>query len=158
VFNADPNAGMADVAAAAGVGRATLYRHYAAREDLIAAIAGRVRSAFRELRAELEAADAPPAVALERFVDGLFALREGSACMAPPSEDRVRAVWAPVRRVIRRWQAEGALDPDVSPEWILAALRGLLRTAAGEVDARRLARRDAAASVVRVLLHGVVRR
>ena len=34
----EPNAGVADVAAAAGVGRATLYRHFPTRESLLEAI------------------------------------------------------------------------------------------------------------------------
>ena len=34
----EPGAGVADVAAAAGVGRATLYRHFPTRESLLEAI------------------------------------------------------------------------------------------------------------------------
>jgi len=39
VLNAEPKASLADIAAAAGVGRATLHRHFGGREDLIRALA-----------------------------------------------------------------------------------------------------------------------
>jgi TetR/AcrR family transcriptional repressor of mexCD-oprJ operon len=155
VFRADPSACMGEVAAVAGVGRATLYRHYPAREDLVAAIEARVRAAFRALLCELEGSDEAPAVALERFVDGLFALREGAVGLSPRSEARLRAVWAPLRRVLRRWQTAGELDAAVSADWALAAFRALLRAAVIEVDARRLARRDATAHVVSSFLRGL---
>src|SRR3954447_2757467 len=38
LLGSDPGAGMADVATAAGVSRATVYRHFPTREALIAAI------------------------------------------------------------------------------------------------------------------------
>src|SRR3954451_16719924 len=38
LLGTDPGAGMGDVAAAAGVSRATIYRHFPTREALIAAI------------------------------------------------------------------------------------------------------------------------
>ena len=38
LLNADPTSSLADIASAAGVGRATLHRHFAGREDLIRAL------------------------------------------------------------------------------------------------------------------------
>ena len=60
----DAKASMSDVASATGVGRATLYRHFASREELLRAI--RLQS-LRECRQALEDVPAPDAV----FEEGL---------------------------------------------------------------------------------------
>src|SRR3954454_24484727 len=59
-----PGAGMADVAAAAGVSRATVYRHFPTRDALIDAIRGQAfEDAERALAAcELERGSAPEAL------------------------------------------------------------------------------------------------
>jgi hypothetical protein len=61
----------------------------------------------------------------------------------------------PLGRLIARAQAEGAIDPELPPAWVIATLRALLRAANSEVEARRLARDAAAAQVVRTLVRGV---
>jgi hypothetical protein len=43
----------------------------------------------------------------------------------------------------------------MSPAWVIASLRALLRAAVGEIEARRLPRDAAAAQVVRTLVQGV---
>lgn len=155
VLNADPSASMGDIAAAAGVGRATLYRHYPAREHLLAGIDAQVRAAVDELLAELEAAPHE----LERFVDGLRRVREGYACLAPlratRDEARVREFWSPMLRVVAHLQADGTVDPALPPEWVVASFRGLVRAALAELDAGRLDPDAVPALVVRAFLRGV---
>jgi AcrR family transcriptional regulator len=155
----DPSAGMVAIAERAGVGRATLYRHYPTREALVDALQDRVRAAFRGLIEELLADEDAPAVALERFVTELLELREGWACIAPREtagfQSRVRAVWAPLETYVTRLQAAGAIDPELAPGWVRATLRGPLRAAVTELDAGRLERGAAPALVVRTFLRGV---
>ena len=67
----------------------------------------------------------------------------------PPASDAL------LRSLITRAQAEGAIDAALSPHWVIATLRALLRTAVGEIEARRLSREAAPARVVRTLVRGV---
>lgn len=154
----DPLAGMGRIAAEAGVGRATLYRHYAGREELIEALRDQVRAEFRALVADAELEQDDPIEALTRFVNALWDLRDRYGVIAPArdegTERRAALLWRPLHRLVTRAQEAGEIADDLPPAWVAASLRALVRAAAAEVDAGRLARRDAPALVVRQLLQG----
>ena len=74
LLNLRPTASLADIAARAGVGRATLHRHFPGRADLMRALAGQ---AMEELEAAVEHAtrDAEThAKALERAMAAMIPL------------------------------------------------------------------------------------
>src|SRR4029450_9710874 len=112
-----------------------------------------------------------PVEALERMVEAMLALGDRYRVIFPqdpqPKPGRIEVLLKPLTRLIARAQAEGAIDPDLPPAWVIATLRALMRAAVGEIEARRLARggggragvrlaRDAAAArVVRTLVRGV---
>jgi AcrR family transcriptional regulator len=159
VLGTQPDAGIAEVAAAAGVGRATVYRHFASREALIEALrlyaSEEARQRFEEVRVD----DGDPVEALERMVAAMLALGDRYRVIFPQDQQarprRSEVLLRPLTRLIARAQAEGAIDPELPPAWVIATLRGLLRTAVGEIEARRLARDAAPARVVRTLVRGV---
>jgi AcrR family transcriptional regulator len=159
VLAAQPEAGVAEVAAVAGVGRATVDRHFASRDELIEALR---LHASEEARRRFEAArvDAgDPVEALERMVTAMLALGDRYRVIFSQDQEgrprRKQVLLKPLGRLIARAQAEGAIDPDVPPAWVIASLRALLRAATGEVEARRLARDAAPQWVVRTLVRGV---
>jgi AcrR family transcriptional regulator len=158
VLGAQPEAGIAEVAAVAGVGRATVYRHFPSREGLIEALREHARAEARERFAAAGVDEGDAVEALERIVVAMLALGDRYRVIFPPDQlgqRRSEAVLEPLTRLIARAQAEGAIDPTVPPTWVIAALRSLLRGAVGEIEARRLPRDAAARRIVRTLVRGV---
>lgn len=159
VLGAEPDAGIAEVAAAAGVGRATVYRHFASRDELIEALRLHAGEEARERFALARVDDGDPVEALERMVAAMLALGDRYRVIFPPEEQarrrRSEVLLKPLTRLIGRAQAEGAIDPELPPAWVVASLRALLRAAVGEIEGRRLARDAAARRVVRTLVRGV---
>ena len=148
-LNADAAATMGQIAAAAGVGRATLHRHFATREDLVVAVGD---FALDRWEATLHASGAlaldPGAPAarhrevlddlVRRFVadagDFSFALTNPDMERHPALVERVGALIALDVRVLAAAQAAGVLRDDVPPEWLDHVLFGLLRAG---LDAER---------------------
>jgi AcrR family transcriptional regulator len=124
-------ASMADVATAAGVARATLYRYFPSRDALLDELAGvAAREAGEQLAAaSLDRVSAPDAVvravrALVGVGDYFVLLDRGRARAGPGEYER--RVAAPLRAVIERGQAAGELRGDVPAAWLAEALVGLV--------------------------------
>jgi AcrR family transcriptional regulator len=159
VLNTEPDAGLAEVAAHAGVGRATLYRHYASREQLIAALRDHARAHMEELIASADLDGGDPMQAIERFVALLWEIRDRYGVLrphdSPELEQRIRAFWAPLHGPILRAQRSGQIDAALAPDWVVSVLRAMLRAAIAEVEAGRLARADGPVVAMRTFVHGV---
>jgi AcrR family transcriptional regulator len=143
-----PDASMADIAAAAGVARQTVYAHYESREALLAAVAER---ALAEAVAAIDAAEperGPPAEALDRLVRAWWRTVERHArvlealAMAFPAVHEAHDFHAPILdrivRLVRRGRRSGDFDGRLPVEWTAAAFLGLMHAAAGEVAAGRI--------------------
>jgi AcrR family transcriptional regulator len=162
VLSRDSAASLATVALRAGVGRATLYRYFPTREDLV-----------RELcRRALAETDAATAGLLER-ADGPRAALEALFRALIPLADRFHflgAHAAAADRGIRRGYARqveqlgqlvdllaqaGEIDPALPRSWAAAHIDALIWTAWTEVHAGRVAREEAAALAVRTALSGL---
>jgi AcrR family transcriptional regulator len=160
VLARDRAASLADIAAAAQVGRSTLHRHFADRRELVGAAIEDALATLDQSVADAALDQGPPLEAMRRLVaamvdvgDRLLFLfgdprvlegREG-----PTPSDR------PVIELIERGQGEGVFDPEVSPGWIEHVLWALVYTAAEEVSAGRLPRHGVTPTVIRTFEHGV---
>jgi AcrR family transcriptional regulator len=68
VLGADPDAGMGDIAAAAGVVRRTVYGHFPSRLDLVRTLTGRAVAEMTAVLADVNASGAEPDAAWAEFV------------------------------------------------------------------------------------------
>ncbi|GAA4528538.1 TetR/AcrR family transcriptional regulator [Amycolatopsis samaneae] len=159
VFARRPDAGLEDVAAAAGVSRQTVYAHYPSRDALLRAVVDRITE---ETVAVLDAArldEGPATGALLRFLDVSWRGFERYPLLRalPPVDaetDRARhePVLARLSGLVRRGQASGEFDPEPSPDWLLAATVALGHAAGERVTAGRATADAALAELHRAVL------
>ncbi|MFI5982864.1 TetR/AcrR family transcriptional regulator [Streptomyces sp. NPDC051555] len=156
---------MDEVARAAGIGRATLHRHFAGRDVLVRALEElgirQFEIAFDAARLEEGSAvdalgrlvaEAEPNALLLAFLVTENQLFEG---------DQVNEGWARldarVSALFRRGQQEGDLRIDLSPAWLTEALYGLIGTCAWAVMDGRVAAKDFQYMITELLLGGARR-
>ncbi|GII34437.1 TetR/AcrR family transcriptional regulator [Planotetraspora mira] len=137
-FGADVT--LDEIARRAGVGNATIYRHFADRTELIRQVTLEVMNRIVKL-AESALTDEPDAFeALRRFVHGAADERIGALCpilsdVCPPmptefTDKRDRLEQA-VQSIMDRARDAGVLRPDVGPGDVLIALPQLTRPLPG---------------------------
>jgi TetR/AcrR family transcriptional regulator, mexCD-oprJ operon repressor len=160
-FARDPDASMGDIAAEAGLGRVTIYGHFASRQVLIEAVVHRVLAAADAALDEVDlSGDA--AAALERLVDATWrvTLRSSSLLVAAekalPSAT-VRQAYAGgleerVRTFIASRQAGGAFRSDLSADWLVGMFHAIVHAAATEIDAGRLDPGEASSTISSTML------
>lgn len=162
VLAADPSASLSEVAGRAGLGRATLYRHFPNRDAL--------RLAIREealARAEAALAGAgldqvPPREGVRRAAEVLVPLGMRFRVLLAEGADtdpefvaaRDRAL-APLITLVARAVGEEVVDPDVSPSWTGLVLTSLLVAAARAAAAGTIDTGEAADLVSRTLFDGL---
>jgi AcrR family transcriptional regulator len=134
VLGRRPDAAMADIADEAGVGRATLYRHFPTRDSLLQ---GAEEAAIAELTEGIEAANLGD-LTVERAIARLTSvfLRTGAkyAALITQDEDRQDSidkerVIQPVRDVIDRGVREGVLRADPPADVLFEMFSALLERA-----------------------------
>jgi TetR/AcrR family transcriptional regulator, mexCD-oprJ operon repressor len=138
----DPRASLAQVAAAAGVSRATVYHHFASRDALMDALTER---SIAEVKAALEAAD-PHAgsarTAIERQLRAAWQVigrYRGLAVVNQRLERsdlraRLAPAIAPLESVIRRGRGDGEFDPELPTGWLIVILIDLVHAASDQVS------------------------
>ena len=152
-------ANLADIAAAAGVSRATLYRYYPNREALLKALGAH---ALTELANRLNDAGLERATvkeAIERLARANVAVGERYAVLAseqcmPDRADAERLVGAPMRAVFERGIASGLLRPDLTADVLLELFAGTIMAAIKLTQRQQLGAEEASAAAAAVFLDG----
>jgi AcrR family transcriptional regulator len=127
VHREGPRVPMATIAADAGVGIGTLYRHFPTREDLLGSL---THASFEQVLVNAQAAagsGTSAAETLKAFIEAAISQRNELVLPLhggpPPAWERTRAVREQVHQVIRevieRGQADGTITRDVTPHDIV---------------------------------------
>jgi AcrR family transcriptional regulator len=152
-------ANLADVAAAAGVSRATLYRYYPNREALLRALGAH---ALNELASRLNDAGLERATveeAIERLARALVAVGDrysvlvSEQCLADEA-DAERLVVAPMRAVFERGIASGVIRQDLPADVLRTLFSGTIMAASKLIQRHQLGAEEASAAAAAVFLDG----
>ena len=147
---------MKDVAARAGVGVGTLYRHFESREKLIAAVIADARRSLLE-RTSAAVASASPVDAFRAIIrmgaeahEQYGALHEVAVPDAHEKAEFIRLFDGLIRRAIE----EGAFRRDLDPRVLWLAIESLFMSGALQELAKELGHRAAADAFSQLILSG----
>jgi AcrR family transcriptional regulator len=123
-----PRVSLATIAAEAGVGVGTLYRHFPSREDLLNFLTHR---SFEQVLSNVRAAESDGTTAsdaLRRFIEAAIVQRNelvlplhgGSPVTVPETLALRDQVHRAVQRIIERGRTDGTISQDVTPRDVVA--------------------------------------
>lgn len=160
VLVADPAASLAEVAAAAGIGRTTLHKHYATRDDLLCAVGYRAIDLWEQAISGVTGTD--PDGGLRALTAAMIPIGPQLAFLwRTPAFDHVqelserwKAVEARGLAVLKRAQDRGILRAGVPDWWLLQTFYSIIYVAAESVGVGQLAPLDAPGLALSTFLHG----
>ncbi len=166
VLGRNPRATMAEIARGASVGRATLFRAYGTREELMCAVEEQTIQRYVNATSAAVSREHDPLGAMRKILAeicamapsyGFVAARSLSGELEPRLHARAAEGESRVIGIIRAGQEAGIFRVDLSAEWISLSLSGLVIAAADGVRTGAIAVRDAPRFVEQSFLHGLLR-
>lgn len=126
----DPQAGLDDIARAAGIGRTTLHRRYRTRDELMTALRARARQDLRGIIRDSRLDENSAVDALDRLLDNLLAkigvYRFLVLNPAPTGHRSDRIVARELGALVRRGQEDGVFTTTNPPSWWVEVIQALL--------------------------------
>ena len=159
----NPDAGMSEIALAAGIGRATLYRHYDSREVLVQALARKcldetdvlvqpIKQAGLQGRAAIEATIEvlTPMAARFRFLMSLWVIAAEDKAVNQIYQRQLEEL----SELVVQAQAAGEIDPDLSVTWVVYLFDAILNNAWLMVESGEMNTDEAALAFSRSFFSG----
>ena len=160
VFRTNPGAGLGEVASRAGVGRATLHRHFNGRTDLIETL---IRIASNEIDAAIADALEGATTATEmlhRIIVAVIPLGDRQSFLAterpeaPDIAEKSAKQAKAFAELIEAARYEGLFAPDIPTPWIAEVFDGLVYAGWMQVQAGEITQKQAAVLAWRTLTAG----
>lgn len=163
LLSANPGASLADVARAAGVGRATLHRHFDSRGDMLRQMA---EYALESTNQSLLPIWSKPISSVEMLSEMITALIPQGHLYSFLSnqwheykDDELQALYdtqlANLLTLVEAMKIEGAVDRRLPSQWIADSIDSLIYTAWNSVKKKQLNVDEAASLVTSTLLNGI---
>jgi TetR/AcrR family transcriptional regulator, mexCD-oprJ operon repressor len=155
------SASMSDVASAAGVARATLYRYFPNRQALLDELASLAVADAEGRLAAARLGEVPTHEGVTRVVRALVEVGDAFIVLArervqPDAEQFEHGVGDPLRQLVERGQGSGDLRDDVPATWLTDALVSLVVSVLRSRPAT--GREDTIARITTLFLDGARRR
>jgi TetR/AcrR family transcriptional regulator, mexCD-oprJ operon repressor len=152
------HASMSDVAAAAGVARATVYRYFPSRQSLLDELARLAVGDAAERLASARIDEVSVEEGVRRAVRALVDVGDSFVVLArervrPDAEQFERGLAAPLRRLFERGVAGGEIRADVPSSWLTSSLVGLVVSVLPSTPA--LGKEDTIAAITGLFFDGV---
>jgi TetR/AcrR family transcriptional regulator, mexCD-oprJ operon repressor len=153
-------ANMTDVAAAAGVARATVYRYFPNRQALIDELAELAVQSAGERLASARMNEIPVPEAITRAVRALVEVGDLLIVLAreqlrPDAEQFDRSIGGPLRDLVERGQSAGAIRDDIPSAWLTDSLVGIVVSVLSSPPSR--GREDTVAAIASLFVEGARR-
>ncbi len=166
VLTGSPNASMATLAQASGVSRATLYRHFPSREELVKEISLEAIRLTDNATAPVFEHYQDAEQALREMIEALipfgdryhFLANENQAGADPKVADESRRQLSELAEFVDQAKQEGFFAEDLPTRWIVVTIDSAIWTAWHSIHRGILAPSDAAQLVYRTLVDGLRRR
>lgn len=156
VLSRNAGATLSEVAETAGVGRATLHRHFANREELLEELEREALQQMERATEGIRHRASSATEAMEQVFEAVVPLGPRLRFLSGVSVDaRARAEQARfLGDIIDGMKAEKTVATDLPTSWVIALIEAVIWTAFAQVDEGELARNDAAALAFRSFLRG----
>lgn len=158
-----PNATQDEIAAAVGVSRATLHRHFSGRLALTEALEDLAVIEMHKVLKTVRLQEGSATEALRRLVSACQPVSPYLALLYSQSQelgiDDPQDAWleidTEITSLFQRGQRDGDFRPDLTAAWLTEALYSLVAGTAWAIQAERVAGRDFDRLITDLILNGV---
>ncbi|MBP0001058.1 MAG: TetR/AcrR family transcriptional regulator [Cyanobacteria bacterium SID2] len=163
VLARNPGSSLSDIAAQAGVGRATLYRYFPSRDELVRELALEAMEEIDRVTERVRRQNLPSQAALLAFLEEVvplgdrfhFLVSESVAYTDPDIAAAYTRQMSELDEFVTTLKQDGVLGLDIPNAWVTSAIDALIWAAWSSVDTGYIARKDAAVFVYRTLIKGL---